>query len=131
MRLSAEEGRRISGSASTGAGACQIVIIMKTLVSNVTCHRFRGMRYATLTSLLHQEYLMSQSNNSDENYGVNVLFETVFRRICIAAFPAPLPPYLNSAYKSTIVSRVCKHCLNYLFTVGSHPGWRKSFRGSS
>ena len=47
MTLSAGDQRRISGNASTGPGASQIVIIMKMQVSNVTCQRFRDMRYAT------------------------------------------------------------------------------------
>ena len=51
MKLSAGDRRRISGNASTDPGASQIVIIMKMQVSDVTCHRFRDMRYATRTRL--------------------------------------------------------------------------------
>ena len=57
MKLSAGDRRRTSGSASTEAGASQIVIIMKTRVSNVTCHRFRGMRYVIVTRLNNRSAL--------------------------------------------------------------------------
>ena len=47
MTFSVREQRRESQPASTEDGARQIVIIMKTQVSGVTCQLFKGMRFVT------------------------------------------------------------------------------------
>ena len=57
MKLSAEDQRGVSGNVSTGPGACQIVIIMKMRVLNVTRHCFRDMRYVTRTRLKKHQFV--------------------------------------------------------------------------